>query len=98
MKCPFCLAQCLASDSWCPACRRPLEVVHAAPPRSAMWLCIPLFMVFGAVLFVTLLAPPPHPSQSRLNWTIVNQTALVSLGSALLGAIVGWILDFIARK
>jgi hypothetical protein len=55
-------------------------------------------MLFGAALFVGLLAPPPHPSQPRLNWTLVNQTALVSLGSALLGAVVGWVLDFIARK
>jgi hypothetical protein len=98
MKCPFCLAQCLASDSWCPACRRSLGVERAAPAKSAMWLCIPLFMLFGAALFVGLLAPPPHPSQPRLNWTLVNQTALVSLGSALLGAVVGWVLDFIARK
>ncbi|HKB02081.1 MAG TPA: hypothetical protein VKD90_07665 [Gemmataceae bacterium] len=97
MKCPFCLATCLASDTKCLACNRSFEIVRVRA-RSAMWLCIPLFMIVGAGLFIGIWTPPPHFGSAGTNWTYVNQVALVALASALLGAVVGWILDYLARK
>jgi hypothetical protein len=97
MKCPFCLANCLASDSKCLACNRSFEVVRVRS-KSAMWVCIPLFMLVGPGIFIAVWTPPPQFGSAGPNWTYVNQVALVSLACALLGAVVGWILDYLARK
>jgi len=100
MKCPFCTATCLASDDRCPACHRSFSSSGVARVKSAMWLCIPLFMILGAGLFVGLYNPPPSIEFGvrGTNWTYVNQVCVVALACALLGAIVGWVLDYLARK
>jgi hypothetical protein len=91
MRCPSCQTQCLETDTRCLHCRRIL-VEAPREERSAANFCGFLFAAFGAAALTF------GPNSLWFNENPAIRVGVGGLGGAIVGAIVGLIIDHFHKK
>ena len=89
MRCPSCKTTCLDTDKLCLNCRRPL---NRPPERSAANFCGFLFAAFGAAVMTF------GPTTNWLNDNKVVLAGIGGLAGAVIGVIVGLVIDWLGKK